>query len=67
MADFPPRLEAWTRFSQEALGAIIIAKSDLDPAIAALEAADYADRMLEIWLQKADFLKQQKSNQDRNT
>ena len=65
MADFPPRLEAWTRFSQEALGAIISAKGDLDPAIAALEAADYADRMLEIWIQKADFLKRQKSDAGR--
>ncbi|WP_223514280.1 hypothetical protein [Pseudomonas sp. GL-R-26] len=65
MADFSPRLEAWTRYSQEALGAIIIAKSDLSPAAAALEAADYADRMLDIWLQKAGFLKQQKPNPDR--
>ncbi|MFM9487915.1 hypothetical protein [Pseudomonas monachiensis] len=65
MADFPPKLEAWMRYSQEALGAIIIAKSDLNPAAAALEAADYADRMLDIWLQKAGFLKRQKSDPDR--
>jgi hypothetical protein len=65
MADYSPKLEAWTRYSQEALGSIISAKSDLDPAVAALEAADYADRMLEVWLQKAEFFKQQRLNPDR--
>jgi hypothetical protein len=66
MADYSPKLEAWTRYSQEALGSIISTKSDLDPAIAALEAADYADRMLEIWIQKVEFLKQQRLNPDQD-
>ena len=66
MADYSPKLEAWTRYSQEALGSIVSTKGDLDPAIAALEAADYADRMLEIWIQKAEFLKRQKLSPDQD-
>lgn len=57
MADFHPKTEAWTRYSQAALTAIIAASPQIGPNTAAKKAGEYADAMLAQWLEKVATLK----------
>jgi len=60
MADFKPTTEAWTRYSEAALNAILIATPDIDPLTAAERASDYADEMLKAWIAKATALNEER-------
>lgn len=49
--------DAWTQFYQSALNAVIAAGRAADHGEAALEAALYADKAFEVWLQKMNQMR----------
>lgn len=49
--------DAWTQFFQSALNAVIAAGRASDHGAAALEAALYADKAYEVWLQKMNQMR----------
>lgn len=65
MADFPPKLEAWTRFAEGALNGLLASVESKIPAQAAARlSAEYADEMTKVWEErKAQFAKEHLAKQ----
>lgn len=64
MANMKPRPDAWTRFFQESLGALISSRPAISYGEAAIEAALYADKALDVWEQKMNQLLHQSRTHD---
>lgn len=65
MSNFPPKLEAWTRFAENALNGLLASvESTIPTESAAKMSADYANAMIKEWEKKRDeFLKESLKSQ----